>query len=236
MYKKTAIAILLVIPAVLSGLVLACAQAHASYEVLSLNVPANVVAGEKVIIRAEVKNVNSQTDTYNVPLMVDGVADSRESITLAPGQTEPVAFELTRSRAGTYKVSVGGKESTLTVEKVAPPDFRFSNMEISPTEVNVCETVVITVTLSNVGGNQGSYTAELKIDGITNQAQKLSVPAGTNCPLCFKVAKGLPGTYNVTLGNLSGQFVVKEPATPVFNIPVAPPCPPDTSGSCSPRG
>jgi hypothetical protein len=235
--KKTIGAICLLGLMAVLGLIQACAEAHSSYEVLSFNVvPAKVATGEKVTIVAEVKNVNSETDTYNIPLMVNGVADSRKSIMLAPGQSELLIFELTRSQAGSYKIRIGGKESTLTVEKPSPSEFRLSNLVINPDEVDVCQTAVITAKLTNIGGSQGSYTAELKIDGVTNQAQKLTVPAGANCALCFKIAKGLPGTYQVALGNLAGEFVVKEPATPVFNIPVSPTCPPSTSGSCSPRG
>ncbi|MGD0353772.1 MAG: hypothetical protein ABSB38_09845 [Dehalococcoidia bacterium] len=218
------------------GLLQACVEAHPSYEVLSFNMaPTKVATGEKVTVVAEVRNINSETDTYNIPLMVNGVADSRKSVTLAPGQSELLTFELTRSYAGGYKVSVGDKESTLTVQKPSPPDFRLSNLAINPDEVDVCQTTVITATLTNIGGSQGSYTAELKIDGVTNQTQKLNVPAGANCMLCFKVSKGLPGTYKVALGDLSGQFTVKEPPSPVFDIqitPPSPPCPPSDGGSC----
>jgi len=219
------------------GLLQACVQAHSSYEVVSFKMaPTQAATGEKVTIEAEVQNINSETDTYNVPLMVNGVADSRKSVTLAPGQSELLTFELTRSLAGSYKVSVGDKESILTVEKPSPPDLRLSNLVINPGAVDICETVVITANLTNVGGSLGDYTAELKVDGITTQVQKLTISAGANCMLCFKVSKGLPGTYKVALGDLSGQFTVKEPAAPVFNIPVAPPCPPESSGSCTPRG
>jgi hypothetical protein len=236
MGKKTAGLILILAIMAIPNLMQACAQAHPSYEVLSFSMsPTTIVSGEKSIIQAEVKNVNSETDTFTVPLMVNGVADNRKSVTLAPGQTDLLTFELTRSQPGVYKVRVGGREATLTVEKPSPANFRLFNLEINPPDVNVCQSVVITATLTNVGDNQGSYNAELKIDGITNQVQKLTVSAGGNCTLCFKVAKALPGTYKVTLGSLSGQFVVKEPPTPVFDVPIAP-CPPETNGSCTPRG
>ena len=230
-------AILLLVLIAGIGFLSACVAAHPSYEVLSLNMaPTTVTTGEKVAIKVEVKNINSQADTYTIPLMVDGVADSRKSVTLAPGQTELLTFDLTINRAGSYKISVGGKESSLKVEKASPPDFRLSNLEISPTSVDLCENVVITADLVNNGASQGDFTAVLKIDGITNQIQKLAVPAGANCILCFKVSKGLPGTYKVVLGDLAGEFVVKEPPAPVFDVPIYQPCPPSDEGSCSPRG
>ncbi len=237
MNKKTAGILLTLALLVIPGSLLACAEAHPSYQVVALNMsPTNVATGEKVTVQAEIKNVNSETDTFNVPLMVDGVADNRQSVRLAPGQTELVTFQLTRSRPGVYKISVGSRESTLTVHQPSPADFRLSNLQILPDEVDVCESVTITAILTNAGGNRGSYTVELKIDGVTNQADKLTVSPGQNCPLCFKISKGLPGTYQVALGSLTGEFKVKEPPAPVFDVPVAPPCPPDTSGSCGPRG
>jgi hypothetical protein len=197
--------------------------------------PTSIATGEKVTIEAQVRNINSETDIFNIPLMVNGVANDRKSIALAPGETELLTFELTINHAGSYKISIADKESTLIVENPPPPDFRLSNLEINPTEVNIGENVVITASIVNNGGTQGSYTAELKIDGTTNQTEKLIIPAGAEYILVFKVSKGLPGTYKVALGDLSGQLTVKEPS-PVFNIPVSPPCPPSSGGSCGPGG
>jgi len=237
MNKRTIGAICLLTLVASLGFLLACVEAHPSYEVVSLNMtPTRIATGEKATIEVQIRNINSETDIYNVPLMVDGVADSRKDITLAPGASESLIFELTRSHAGIYKISVGSKESTLTVQKPSPPDFRLSNLEINPTEVDVGKDVVITAQITNVGGSQGSYTAELKIDGITNQAEKLIISVGTDYMLVFKISKALPGIYKVTLGDLSGQFTVKEPPSPVFDIPPSPPCPPSNSGSCGPGG
>jgi hypothetical protein len=122
------------------------------------------------------------------------------------------------------------------VQKPSPPDFHLSDLEIKPGEVNISENVVITAKLTNIGGSQGSYTAELKIDGITNQTEKLIISVGTDYMLVFKISKGLPGIYKVALGDLTGQFTVKEPPSPVFDVPIIPPCPPSNGGSCGPGG
>ena len=237
MNKKTATVICILALVGIPVLLQACVEAHPSYQVVSFNMaPATASTGEKVTVQAEVKNVNSQTDTFNVPLMVDGVADDRRNVTLAPGQIQTLTFELTRNRPGVYKIAVGGHESTLTVEKPSPAAFRFSDLEITPGTVELCESVVVTANLTNIGDSQGNFTAELKIDGIVNQAQKLNVPARGNCALCFKVSKSLPGIYQVALGDLTGEFTVKEAPEPVFNVPVAPPCPPSSQGSCTGYG
>ena len=227
---------LLVLIAILT-ILQACVNAHPSYEVVSLNItPTTIATGETATIEVKVRNINSETDIYNVPLMVNGVADSRKDITLAPGASESLIFELTINHAGSYIISVGNKESTLIVQKPSPPDFHLSDLEIKPGEVNISENVVITAKLTNIGGSQGSYTAELKIDGITNQTEKLIISVGTDYMLVFKISKALPGIYKVALGDLTGQFTVKEPPSPVFDVPIIPPCPPSNGGSCGPGG
>jgi hypothetical protein len=234
MNKRTIGAICLLALITISSFLQACQEAPPAFEVSSLDItPPKVITGEKATVEVEIRNSNAKLDTYNVPLMVNGVADDRKSITLAPGATKLITFTLTRSQPGTYSISVGSKESTLVVEKPLPPDFRLSNLEINPSEVDSGEKVVITAKIANVGGTQGSYTAELKVDGVTNQAEKIIIPAGTDYMLVFKVSTDLPGTYMVTLGDLTGQFIVKEPPLPII---INPPCPPSTSGSCGPGG
>ncbi|MCX6009780.1 MAG: hypothetical protein NTW48_07100 [Chloroflexi bacterium] len=234
MNKRTIGAIFLLILIAMLSVLQACAEAKPSFEVLSLDItPPKITTGEKATVEVQIRNSNAKMDMYNVPLMVNGVADDRKSVMLTPGATELITFVLTRSQAGTYRISVGNKESTLVVEKSLPPDFRLSNLESNPTEVSTGDNVIVTAKIANVGGTQGSYTAELKVDGVTNQTEKIIIPAGTDYMLVFKVSRDLPGTYTVALGDLTCQFVVKEPPRPVV---INPPCPPSDAGSCGPGG
>jgi len=214
--KKTIGTIFLLVLIAMLSVLQACAEAKPSFEVLSLDItPTKITTGEKATIEVEIRNNNAKMDTYNVPLMVNGVADDRKSVTLAPGATEMITFMLTRSQPGTYIISVGDRKSTLVVEKPLPPDFRLSNLEINPTEVDIGDKVVITAKIANVGGTQGSYTAELKVDDCTVQTEKVTVAAGTDSTLSFRVCVDLPGTYTVTLGELTGKFMVAEPIQPI---------------------
>ena len=206
----------------MSGLLQACQEAPSIFETLSLHItPPKVITGEKTTVAVEIRNSNAKMDTYNVPLMVNGVADDRKSITLAPGATELITFSLAKSQAGTYRVSVGDKEETLIVENPSPPDFRLSGLNINPSEVETCEKVNVTVKVTNIGGTQGEYTAELKIDGIADQTEEITLSAGADYTLNLEACRGLPGTYTVALGDLTGQFTVKEPPKPVVNNPTS---------------
>jgi hypothetical protein len=217
------------------GFLQACQETLPTFEVLSLDItPPKITTGEKATVEVEIRNSNAKIDTYNVPLMVNGVADGRKSITLAPGATELITFVLTRGQAGTYRISVGNKESTLVVEKLSPPDFRLSNLEINPSKVDSGEKVVITAKIANVGGTQGSYTAELKVDNCTVQTEEVTVAAGADSSLSFGICADLPGTYTVTLGELTGKFMVAVPIQPV--PPNNPSSTPPVTYPCKARG
>jgi subtilase family serine protease len=234
--KKTIAIILLLVFIAVPGFLYACREASPAFEVLSLDItPTKISTSEKATIKVEVKNIGAQTDTYNVPLMVNGVADDRKSVTLAPGETDLIIFTLTRSHPGTYIISVGSSESTLVVERHLPPDFHLSDLEINPAEVDSGEAVVITAKIANVGGTQDSYTAELKVDECTVQTEKVILAAGADYTLSFRICADLPGTYTVTLGELSGKFTVAAPIVPMPSNNGSSSPPPD-SNYCRARG
>ena len=54
-----------------------------------------------------------------------------------------------------------------------------------------------------------TYRAVLKINDVTEGEKELSVGAGKSLDVSFPVSKSAEGTYAVTLGDISGKFVVK---------------------------
>lgn len=214
----------------------ACQQAPYNFQVVSLDiVPPKVIVGEKATVRAELKNGDARVETYNVPLMVNGVAQSRKTVTLTPGATEVVEFTLVKYKAGAYKIGIGDRNLILQVQAPLPPAFKLSELEVIPAVVNLGEKVVVTAKLANTGGTQGTYTAELKINGSPNQTEKVIMAAGADYMLVFNVPTDSPGNYTVALGELTGKFVVIEPVQPI-QITNPTPCPPSGNGSCGPGG
>ena len=211
----------------------ACQEAPSNFEVVSLDItPPKVIIDEKATIEVEIRNNDVKMVTSNVPLIVNGVADDRKSVTLATGATESITFILARSQAGTYRISVGNKEATLVVEKPLPPDLKLSNLEINPAAAEIGDIIIITAEIANTGGTQGSYVAELKIDGDTYQTEKVIMAPGADYMLVFKVSADSPGTYPVSLGELTGKFVINEPVMPIqINNSE---CPPPAPGSKRP--
>jgi len=89
--------------------------------------------------------------------------------------------------------------------------FQVTDLVVSPAEVKPGETVVITADLTNTGDAEDSYTLELMINDTGVLVTEVTVPAGETGKLRFLGREEERGTYVVSLGELSGQFVVVEP-------------------------
>lgn len=120
------------------------------------------------------------------------------------------AFMLSHYRSGAATVP---PEAAPEQAPSTQASFHLAELVISPTEANAGEEVAISAKVTNTGGAEGSYTAELRIDNIVELAKKVTIPAGETTTLSFYRYSGIPGTYGVTLGGLTGQFTVVEPAS-----------------------
>jgi len=79
--------------------------------------PSLVEPSKPVIISVDVKNKGDLGCVYWVYLKINGVVESIENVTLAGGETRPVAFTVTRETEGNYDVEVDGIGGTFTVVK-----------------------------------------------------------------------------------------------------------------------
>jgi len=89
--------------------------------------------------------------------------------------------------------------------------FQVTDLMVSPAEVKPGEAVVITADLTNTGDAKDSYTIELRINGTAVLAAEVNVPVGETAEVRFSGREEASGTYVVSLGEASGQFVVVEP-------------------------
>ncbi|TRZ47888.1 MAG: hypothetical protein D4S01_11370, partial [Dehalococcoidia bacterium] len=93
---------------------------------------------------------------------------------------------------------------------IRPVAFTTSDMLIIPTEVNTGETVNIFVSVTNTGGQPGSYEATLKINGVAEASSKVTIAAGDSALVSFSTTKDTAGTYLLEIDGISGSFTVKE--------------------------
>jgi|Deesub1362A_J573_1020465.scaffolds.fasta_scaffold04154_3 PGF-CTERM protein len=96
--------------------------AVADIQVMSVDVsPASVKVGETATVTAVVKNLGVAEGTKTITLSVNGVATMQEEVTLAPGESTTLTFEITKTQAGTYTIDVDGVSKTLTVKEEVKP-------------------------------------------------------------------------------------------------------------------
>ncbi len=103
---------------------------------------------------------------------------------------------------------------------LAPAAFTSSSLTVSPREVDIGETVTISILVANTGEEEGSYTITLKIDGMVEETKEITLTGGASETVTFVTAKDKAGTYSVGVDGLTGSFTVTGVALP---SPVVPP-------------
>jgi hypothetical protein len=191
----------------------ACQSASGNnFEVLSLDItPNKVIENDKFTVSATINNAGKSEATYIVPVMVNGIADDRTTVTLAPGKSQEIQFTLRNSKEGTYEIRIGGKSASVFVEKLIPASFELTDLHINMEVANPGEEVVITAHIANTGGSKGPYITELKINGVAEQSDRTVMAPGSSYIPVFKVTKIEPGTYTVGIGDLTGKYTVQKP-------------------------
>ncbi|MBA7619254.1 hypothetical protein ES703_26591 [subsurface metagenome] len=62
--------------------------------------------------------------------------------------------------------------------------------------------------VANTGGESGSYTVVLKIDGVKEAEETVTIAAGESQEVSFSVTREDPGDYTVDVDGLSDSFTV----------------------------
>jgi hypothetical protein len=100
----------------------------------------------------------------------------------------------------------------------APPaNFELSNLSIIPSLSKVWESltfmvtsgeeVTITVDVTNQGGQEGSFNAVLRLNGVTQGTKDITLGPRQSQKIVFTITENEPGSYIVQIGDLSGEFI-----------------------------
>ncbi len=101
-----------------------------------------------------------------------------------------------------------------SVASPAPAAFTTGDLKISPTEVEIEETVTISVVVRNSGGETGSHAVSLELDGETVATEDVTVAANASTTVTFTTSRDAPGTYTFGVDDLSGVITVRPAAEP----------------------
>ena len=193
--------------------------------------PAEVGIGEEVTINLLITNTGDLTGSYAVVLKIDDIEVETKEVTLSGSNNVMVNFSITPDAEGVYTVAVSGLAGTFEVKtpfeiKTSPSaTFTIANLNISPAEVNLGESVDISIVVTNTSALTGTHEVTLKIDDVPIGTKEVTLDSGDSQRVTFTVAKGTAGIYKVNVAGLSGSFVAKEEppsqsSTELINWPV----------------
>lgn len=90
--------------------------------------------------------------------------------------------------------------------------FEYSNLIVSPQEVESGQSVTVSVNITNTGSAEGICPVLLKLDGVQIDNQNIAVGPGNNQSASFQITREAAGTYTIDVNGLITTFKVLEPA------------------------
>lgn len=97
-----------------------------------------------------------------------------------------------------------------SAQSLSTAAFQLSRLKINPTEVTSGKRVLIDVDLTNTGDIEGNHTVELKINNVVLVTKDVTVPPSETWRLTFSGPTETQGIYEVTVGELTEQYVVRD--------------------------
>jgi len=184
--------------------------------ILSIN-PIQADIGEEVTVSVRVTNTGDLEGTYAIDLVVDGEVVHTKMVTLDGGNSVTVPLTVSVNNPGTYTISVNGAVGKFTVKGPSvPPEpkpalLTASNLTISPAEVEIGETVTISVMVTNIGDLSGSYEAVFKIDDTVVATEDVTLDGRASRQVTFTISRNTAATYAISVNDLQGTLVVNAP-------------------------
>ena len=104
------------------------------------------------------------------------------------------------------------------------PRFEVVSLDICPKNAMPGEAITVKAEVINFGGASGIYSAVLRINGVPEVTQGVTVAPGDMQTVWFTVSKNKPGSYLVSLGLFQEYFRVIDPTNfAVSNLCILPP-------------
>ncbi len=171
--------------------------------------PNQVKAGEPITISAIVSNNGSEAGRYSVVLRINGLVENITELALPPGGSQATTFTVIKDIGGDYYTELDGLGGAFIVIPLVPANFSVSNLLIAPERVKQGENITISAIVTNNGEISGDYSLVLKLKGVTESVEEVSLGPGESRRVAFNIIKTTPGFYNVELEGLTGRFVVE---------------------------
>jgi len=103
-------------------------------------------------------------------------------------------------------------EITETAVKT-PAEFTVTGINMPP-EADVWEKVLVEAVVENTGGETGTFSATLSIDGVAIETKELTIPAGREETVIFEVIRTVGPSAEVKINGLSRRLTINEGVLP----------------------
>ncbi len=123
--------------------------------------PDPVYVNEPVTISFLATNTSAEKGTANI--IIGGDINMAINITLNPGESRDVILTFVPPDARQYQVTIDGLTAHFTATVVPVVNIVATNLVVSPTSVQIGQTVTITVTVKNTGNVVGSRLIDVAI-------------------------------------------------------------------------
>ena len=100
-----------------------------------------------------------------------------------------------------------------------PAQFTVSNLTINPSESYIGQPVTISFNATNIGKEDGNYSASLIINDLVKETKIIPLLGGESKIIEFTDSEDNEGNYSVKIGNLNGTFtIIAFPSTTTFQV------------------
>jgi PGF-CTERM protein len=170
-----------------------------------------VAKGDDVTATATVENTGSTARTATVNLTFDGTVAASETVEVPAGETADVTLTGTATTTGSYEAAVGGVSvGTLAVKETIPADTAVTDVSLSDSTISAGETVEITATVENTGGEAGEQNVTLTMFDEEIATKSVEVPAGETTEVTFERRVDAAGNYTVEVNDRTADLGVAE--------------------------
>ena len=107
------------------------------------------------------------------------------------------------------RVSAEVNHFTLFAIMARPASFTLSEFSVMPHIVQVGEPVTAGITVTNIGGCEGSYTVVLKVNDVIEDSKEITLAIGESQEVSFEVIRESAGDYSVDVNGHTASFVAK---------------------------
>jgi uncharacterized membrane protein len=177
----------------------------------------DVEANNLTVLTLGATEVSLQYDTHSLTLkhgeLWTFIVDTPYNLTVQLPEGSTVVFLSETPTA----IDMGGNQLTLFpsqweisyVFPLNPPaEFHLSDLAVTPREVKAGEEVTVSVKVTNVGGQTGSYAVSLMINQTIEETKTVTLEKGASTTTEFRVAKQTLGTYTIEIAGLTDEFTV----------------------------